>query len=136
MTIVRRNTPRNPLRRNCPRNILRRYIVFPMNSGLGAEFDRKWRSHVKDGAKDKRKEPAPEVVPDDGDVRPPGVKASKAGKRRKHGNEADFDRLESLLAMKNMYSKQKILDRLLAKSEETLSSQEKKLKTNLIGEML
>ncbi|XP_022565008.2 glutathione S-transferase T3-like [Brassica napus] len=97
-------------------------------------FDQKWRSHVKDGAKEKRKEPAPEVVPDDGDVRPPGVKANKAGKRRKHGNEAAFDRVESLLAMKNMYSKQKILDRLLAKNEETLSSQEKELKTKLIGE--
>ncbi|XP_013624026.1 PREDICTED: glutathione S-transferase T3-like [Brassica oleracea var. oleracea] len=99
-------------------------------------FDQKWRSHVKDGAKEKRKEPAPEVVLDDGDVRPPGVKASKVGKRRKHRNEAAFDRVESLLAMKNMYSKQKILDRLLAKNEETLSSQEKELKTKLIGEML
>ncbi|XP_013650443.1 glutathione S-transferase T3-like [Brassica napus] len=99
-------------------------------------FDQKWRSHVKGGAKEKRKEPAPEVVPDDGDVRPPGVKASKAGKRGKHGNEAAFDRVESLLAMKNMYSKQKIIDRLLAKNEETLSSQEKELKTKLIGEML
>ncbi|KAL0855229.1 hypothetical protein Bca101_060381 [Brassica carinata] len=99
-------------------------------------FDQKWRSHVKDGAKEKRKEPGPEDVSDDGDVRPPGVKASKAAKRKKQGNEATFDRVESLLAMKNIYSKQKILDRLLSKNEEALSDQEKELKTKLVAEML
>ncbi|KAG5385141.1 hypothetical protein IGI04_036611 [Brassica rapa subsp. trilocularis] len=45
------------------------------------------------------------------DVRPPGVKASKAAKRKKHGNEAAFDQIETILAAKNMLSKQKILDR-------------------------
>ncbi|XP_013583296.1 PREDICTED: glutathione S-transferase T3-like [Brassica oleracea var. oleracea] len=88
-------------------------------------FDQKWRSHSfsKDGAKEKRKEPA-EEVPADQDVRPPGVKASKAAKRKKHTNEAAFDQIESILAAKNTISKQKILDRLLAKTEATLSPQE------------
>ncbi|XP_013601445.1 PREDICTED: glutathione S-transferase T3-like [Brassica oleracea var. oleracea] len=88
-------------------------------------FDQKWRSHSfsKDGAKEKRKEPA-EEVPVDQDVRPPGVKASKAAKRKKHTNEAAFDQIESILAAKNTISKQKILDRLLAKTEATLSPQE------------
>ncbi|XP_013617754.1 PREDICTED: glutathione S-transferase T3-like [Brassica oleracea var. oleracea] len=55
-------------------------------------FDQKWRSNCacKDGAKDKRKEPA-EMVPDLEDVRPPGVKACKAAKRKKYGKEAVYD---------------------------------------------
>ncbi|XP_033145259.1 glutathione S-transferase T3-like [Brassica rapa] len=61
-------------------------------------FDQKWRSHSlsKDGAKEKRKEAGPEVVADDEEVRPPGVKASKAAKRRKHGNEAAYDQVQSM----------------------------------------
>ena len=101
-------------------------------------FDQKWRSHSlsQDGAKEKRKEAVPEVVADDEEVRPPGVKASKAAKRRKHGNEAAYDQVQSMLAMKNTISKQKILDRLLAKNEDTLSDQELSLKKKLISEML
>ncbi|CAN6834520.1 unnamed protein product [Brassica oleracea] len=96
-------------------------------------FDQKWISHSlsKDGAKEKRKEPAEEE-----DVRPPGVKASNAAKRKKHANEAAFDQIESILAVKNNISKQKILDRLLAKIEDTLSDQEVSLKNKLISEML
>ncbi|WZZ72795.1 hypothetical protein YC2023_084165 [Brassica napus] len=58
-----------------------------------------------------RKETADEVGREE-DVRPPGVKASKAAKRKKHGNEAAFDQIETILAAKNMLSlsKQKILD--------------------------
>ena len=101
-------------------------------------FDQKWKSHSlsKDGAKEKRKEAGPEVVADDEEVRPPGVKASKAAKRRKHGNEAAYDQIQSMLAMKNNISKQKILDRLLAKNEDTLSDEELSLKNKLISEML
>ncbi|XP_048604685.1 glutathione S-transferase T3-like [Brassica napus] len=88
-------------------------------------FDQNWRSHSlwREGAKEKRKEPAEEVAAEE-DVRPPGVKASKASKRKKHGNEAAFDQIESILAVKNHISKQKILDRLLARNEDTLSAQE------------
>ena len=70
-------------------------------------FDQKWRSHSfsRDGAKEKRKEAGPEVVPDEEEVRPPGVKASKAAKRKKHGNEAAFDQIQSMLALKNNISK-------------------------------
>uniref|UniRef100_A0A0D3CYM5 Zinc finger GRF-type domain-containing protein n=1 Tax=Brassica oleracea var. oleracea TaxID=109376 RepID=A0A0D3CYM5_BRAOL len=82
-----------------------------------------------------RKEPA-EEVPAEEDVRPPGVKASNAAKRKKHANEAAFDQIESILAAKNTISKQKILDRLLAKTEATLSPQEVSLKNKLISEML
>ncbi|XP_013632458.1 glutathione S-transferase T2-like [Brassica napus] len=57
-------------------------------------FDQKWRSHPfsKDGAKEKRKEPA-EEVPAEEDVRPPGVKANKAAKRKKNMNDAAFDQV-------------------------------------------
>ena len=69
-------------------------------------FDQKWRSHslTSNGAKEKRKETADEVGREE-DVRPPGVKASKAAKRKKHGNEAAFDQIETILAAKNMLSK-------------------------------
>ena len=101
-------------------------------------FDQKWRSHAlsKDGGKGKRKEACPEVVADDEEVRPPGVKASKAAKRKKHGNEAAYDQIETMLALKNNISKQKIFDRLIGKNEETLFDQEKSLTYKLIGEML
>ncbi|CAN7045903.1 unnamed protein product [Brassica rapa subsp. trilocularis] len=100
-------------------------------------FDQKWRSHTstRDGAKEKRKEPAEEVGREE-DVRPPGVKASKAAKRKKHLNEPAFDQIESILEAKNNLSKKKLLDRLLGKNEKTLSDQERALKNKLISEML
>ena len=76
------------------------------------------------------------MVVDDEEARPPGVKASKAGKRRKHGYEAPFDQINNILAVKNDISKKKILSRLLAKTEETLSDIEVSLKNKLISEML
>ncbi|XP_048633098.1 glutathione S-transferase T3-like [Brassica napus] len=99
-------------------------------------FDQKWRSHAlsKVGGKEKRKEACPEVVGDDEEVRPPGVKASKAAKRKKHGNEAAYDQIETMLALKNNISKQKILHRLIGKNEETLSDQEKSLKSESAGQ--
>ncbi|KAL0701435.1 hypothetical protein Bca4012_057557 [Brassica carinata] len=96
-------------------------------------FDKKWRSHAI--SKEKRKEADADVVHEEENVRPPGVKASKAAKRKKP-NEAAFDQIQSILAQKNTISKQKILDRLLGKKDETLSDQELALKTKLISEML
>ncbi|XP_013635012.1 PREDICTED: glutathione S-transferase T2-like [Brassica oleracea var. oleracea] len=96
-------------------------------------FDQKWRSHAI--SKEKRQEADAEVMPEGEEVRPPGVKANKAAKRKKP-NEAAFDQIHSILAQKNTISRQKILDRLLAKKVETLSDQEIALKTKLILEML
>ncbi|KAL0847394.1 hypothetical protein Bca101_020640 [Brassica carinata] len=100
-------------------------------------FDQKWRSNSfsKDGAKEKRKEAA-ESVPDSDEARPPGVKDCKAAKRKKKGNEAAFDRLESILDLKRNLSKQKILDRFLSKKHETLTDSEVALKDKLVSEML
>ncbi|WZZ50654.1 hypothetical protein YC2023_050761 [Brassica napus] len=99
-------------------------------------FDQKWRSNSvsKDGAKEKRKEPV-ETVPDSEEVRPPGVKACKAAKRKKHGNEAAFDQLESILDLKQNISKHKLLERLLSKKD-TLTDSEVSLKDKLVSEML
>ncbi|WZZ40378.1 hypothetical protein YC2023_036637 [Brassica napus] len=101
-------------------------------------FDQKWRSTylTTDGAKEKRKE-ATETVPDsEEEVRPPGVKACKAAaKRKKHGNEAAYDRLQTILDMKQNISKQKLLDRLLSKKD-TLTDSEVSLKDKLVAEML
>ncbi|XP_048605429.1 glutathione S-transferase T3-like [Brassica napus] len=98
--------------------------------------DQKWKSVFKsiDGAKEKRKE-AEEVIPED-EVRPPGVKASKAAKRKRHGHEAAFDQIESILAERKKFSQQKLLDRLLAKKETDLSPNEITLKNKLIYELL
>ncbi|KAL0855212.1 hypothetical protein Bca101_060364 [Brassica carinata] len=96
-------------------------------------FDQKWRSHSQ--SKEKSKEGGPEVVADEQELRPPGVKASKAAKRKKP-NDAAYDKIESILAQKNTLSKQKILDRLLGKNVDTLSDDEVALKKKLVSEML
>ncbi|XP_013624728.1 PREDICTED: glutathione S-transferase T3-like [Brassica oleracea var. oleracea] len=100
-------------------------------------YDQKWRSNSisRDGAKEKMKEAA-ETVPDSDEARPPGVKACKAAKRKKHGNEAAFDRLESILEKKQNLSKQKILDRLLSKNIASLSEAGVALKDKLVSGML
>ena len=67
------------------------------------------------------------------EVRPPGIKACKAGKRKKPDDVA-YDQIHSILANKNTISRQKILDRLLVK--DTLSPSEDALKERLISEML
>ncbi|XP_056864208.1 glutathione S-transferase T3-like [Raphanus sativus] len=85
-------------------------------------FDQKWRSNVlsKEGAKEKRKDPV-EDVGEEEDVRPPGIKAAK---RKKHGKEAAFDKIETILAEKKYIAKQKLLERLLGRKVETLSDEE------------
>ena len=75
------------------------------------------------------------MVPDLEEVRPPGVKASKAAKRKKHGNEAAYDQLESMLVVKENISKHRLLERLLARKE-TLSEIEVSLMNKLITELL
>uniref|UniRef100_A0A0D3BZX7 No apical meristem-associated C-terminal domain-containing protein n=1 Tax=Brassica oleracea var. oleracea TaxID=109376 RepID=A0A0D3BZX7_BRAOL len=84
-------------------------------------YDQKWKSYSKsrDGAKEKRKENE-EVMPEE-EVRPAGVKAAKASKRKRHGNEAAFDQTESILYARKKISQQKLLDRLLSKNETDLS---------------
>ncbi|KAL0801912.1 hypothetical protein Bca101_057088 [Brassica carinata] len=100
-------------------------------------FDQKWKSQAvsRDGAKDKRKEATEKELHSE-DVRPPGVKACKAAKRKKHGQEAAYDQLESMLAVKEKISKQRLLERLLARKTETLSDLEVSLKNKLLSEML
>ncbi|XP_013717561.1 glutathione S-transferase T2-like [Brassica napus] len=99
-------------------------------------YDQKWKSFSKsrDGAKEKRKE-GEKVMPEE-EVRPHGVKACKATKRMRHGNEAAFDQIESILAAKQKISQQKLLDSLLAKNDNDLSPNEITLKNKLICEML
>lgn len=70
------------------------------------------------------------------EVRPAGVNACKAAKRKKNGNEAAFNQIERILAAKQKISQQKLLDRLLAKDENDLSPNEITLKNKLICEML
>ncbi|KAG5397953.1 hypothetical protein IGI04_019767 [Brassica rapa subsp. trilocularis] len=71
------------------------------------------------------------VMPEE-EVRPAGVKAAKASKRKRHGNEAAFDQIESILAARKKISQQKLLDRLLAKNETDLSPNEISLKNKLV----
>ena len=70
------------------------------------------------------------------EVRPAGVKAAKASKRKRHGNEAAFDQIESILAARKKISQQKLLDRLLAKNDTDLSPNEISLKNKLVSELL
>ncbi|XP_033141095.1 glutathione S-transferase T3-like [Brassica rapa] len=87
-------------------------------------YDQKWCSHypAKDAGKEKRKQ-AVEVDTEvaqgvDPEVRPPGVKAAKAStKKKKSGREEELSRLHGVLEIKEKLSKQKLLDRLLAKKE-------------------
>ncbi|XP_033129321.1 glutathione S-transferase T3-like [Brassica rapa] len=99
-------------------------------------YDQKWKSYSKsrDAGKEKRKENE-EVMPEE-EVRPAGVKAAKASKRKRHRNEAAFDQIESILAARKKISQQKLLDRLLAKNDTDLSPNEISLKNKLVSELL
>ncbi|XP_013732522.2 glutathione S-transferase T3-like [Brassica napus] len=98
--------------------------------------DQKWKSVFKsrDGGKEKTKE-AEEVMAE-GEVRPAGVKAAKAAKRKRHGKEVAFDQIETILAERKKISQQKILQLLLAKIETDLTPNEITLKQKLISELL
>lgn len=98
--------------------------------------DQKWKSVLKsrDGGKEKTKE-AEQVMAED-EVRPAGVKAAKAAKRKRHGKEAAFDQIETILAERKKISQHKILQLLLAKIETDLTPNEITLKQKLISELL
>uniref|UniRef100_A0A0D3DP37 No apical meristem-associated C-terminal domain-containing protein n=1 Tax=Brassica oleracea var. oleracea TaxID=109376 RepID=A0A0D3DP37_BRAOL len=103
--------------------------------------DQKWCTTymVKDGGKEKRKQVVDVDTEDDvaePESRPVGVKAAKAaGKRKKSGKEEEMSQLQSIMEMKEKLSKQKILERLLAKKD-PLSEMEESLKLKLMTEML
>ena len=103
--------------------------------------DKKWCSTflAKDTVKEKRKQTV-EVDGEDevgaAEPRPMGVKASKAAsKRKKSGREEELEKLQGILEKKDKISKQKVLERLLAKND-PLSEMETSLKLKLMSEML
>ncbi|KAF8094442.1 hypothetical protein N665_0363s0008 [Sinapis alba] len=99
--------------------------------------DVKWCSIYleKDSGKEKRKQ-ADSSGGTDAEERPIGVKAAKAGcKRKKSGKEEELAKLEGLLDIKNQISKQSLLESLLAKPE-PLSEMELALKNKLMSQML
>ncbi|XP_013633376.1 PREDICTED: glutathione S-transferase T2-like [Brassica oleracea var. oleracea] len=99
--------------------------------------DKKWCSTflAKDTVKEKRKQTV-EVDGEDevgaAEPRPMGVKASKAAsKRKKSGREEELEKLQGILEKKDKISKQKVLERLLAKND-PLSEMETSLKLKLV----
>ncbi|XP_056843059.1 glutathione S-transferase T3-like [Raphanus sativus] len=98
-------------------------------------FDQKWKSLgvPKEGPKEKRKEAAEVVAEEEGaEVRPPGVKACKAAKRKRQG----YDEIHAMLAVKKEIQQQKLLERLLAKDPTHLTASEITLMEKLISEMI
>ena len=105
--------------------------------------DQKWASIyvAKEGGKEKRRSVL-EVDTEEADVgdpeeRPIGVKAAKGGskKKKKSGKEEELSKLQNVLELKEKLSKNKLLDRLLAKKE-PLSDIETSLKLKLMSEMI
>uniref|UniRef100_A0A0D3E0K6 Myb-like domain-containing protein n=2 Tax=Brassica oleracea var. oleracea TaxID=109376 RepID=A0A0D3E0K6_BRAOL len=104
--------------------------------------DQKWCSSYgpKDGGKEKRKKvlevDRKEEQVGEPEGRPPGVKATKAGsKKKKSGREEELGKLQRVLEVKEKLFRAKILDCLLAKKE-PLTEMETSLKMKLKSEML
>uniref|UniRef100_A0A0D3DH39 Uncharacterized protein n=1 Tax=Brassica oleracea var. oleracea TaxID=109376 RepID=A0A0D3DH39_BRAOL len=104
--------------------------------------EQKWASTYmdKDGGKEKRRPvvdldgPEENVVGEDED-RPVAVKAAKgASKKKKSGRDEELSKLQGVLELKEKLSRNKLLDRLLAKKE-PLSEIETTLKMKLMSEM-
>ncbi|XP_048593378.1 glutathione S-transferase T2-like [Brassica napus] len=84
--------------------------------------------------KEKRK--GVEVVREEEVVRPVGVKAAKAAtKKKKSVAEESLSQIQAIMEMKDKLSKQKLLDRLLAKKD-PLTEMEKALQLKLMSNML
>ena len=103
--------------------------------------DKKWSSTylANHSGKEKRKQ-VQEVYTEDEvgepEARPVGVKAAKAAtKRKKSGKEEELSQIHAIMEMKEKLSKQKMLDRLLAKKD-PLTKMETSLKLKLMSEML
>ncbi|KAF3565138.1 hypothetical protein DY000_02017229 [Brassica cretica] len=64
-------------------------------------------------------------------TRPPGIKAAKAAKKKKGGQEESFIELKTVLEMKDKLNKHKLLEKLLEKPE-PLSEMEMTLKLKLM----
>ncbi|KAG2306179.1 hypothetical protein Bca52824_025927 [Brassica carinata] len=123
-------------------------ISFPSIKSLGsylsflvstrACFSFLWLSELYSSfaAERRRSKQAVEAEDAEPEVRPVGVKAAKAGnKRKKSGKEEEMSQLQSIMEVKEKISKQKILERLLAKKD-PLSEMEESLKLKLMTEML
>uniref|UniRef100_A0A0D3BW63 Myb-like domain-containing protein n=1 Tax=Brassica oleracea var. oleracea TaxID=109376 RepID=A0A0D3BW63_BRAOL len=119
--------------------------TIPSSHSITAEerHEQKWASTymAKDGGKEKRRPvvdldgPEENVVGEDED-RPVGVKAAKgASKKKKSGRDEELSKLQGVLELKEKLSRNKLLDRLLAKKE-PLSEIETTLKMKLMSEML
>ncbi|KAF8050729.1 hypothetical protein N665_1895s0005 [Sinapis alba] len=68
--------------------------------------------------------------------RPAGVKAAKAAtKRKKSGKEEELSQLQAMLKIKEIFSKRKLLDLLLARKD-PLSEMETSLKLKIMFELL
>ncbi|KAF8083487.1 hypothetical protein N665_0770s0009 [Sinapis alba] len=121
--------------------------IYSNDQGIRFSMEHAWRELMhdvkwclsfqeKDVAKEKRK-PA-EFVDVEGpepEERPVGVKAAKAGKRKKSGKDEELAKLEGLMEIKKQLSKKSLLEKLLAKPE-PLSEMELALKMKLMSDML
>ncbi|XP_013623775.1 PREDICTED: glutathione S-transferase T3-like [Brassica oleracea var. oleracea] len=103
--------------------------------------DQKWCSMFQgtDSGKEKRKvvdvDREEEAVGEPEGI-PLGVKAAKAAlKKKKSGREQELSKLQGVLELKEKLSRQKLLDRLLAKKE-PLSEMETTLKLKLMSELI
>ena len=123
--------------------------IFANDQGSKFNFEHAWRELRHDVKwcstyleKDKRK-PAdsqadgqgavPEPEPEE---RPIGVKAAKAGsKRKKTGKEEELAKLENLMELKKKISQQSLLESLLTKPD-PLSEMESAMKNKLLSELL
>ena len=109
-----------------------------MQRRLSTNLNQKWCSifQGKDSGKEKRNVDREEEAVGEPEGRPLGVKATKAAlKKKKSGREQELSKLQGVLELKEKLSRQKLLDRLLAKKE-PLSEMETTLKLKLMSELI